>query len=233
MLPQQPPEYEAPAPLLPAASTSRPPESQTRAVLAIVFVFVLVLCGLAYCGLRSVGGGGGGNDTLPVIPTGGATATATGTSSAVTSSAPPSGGKLKIQRAQGFDPQGDGSEKESLTKLAYDAKASTGWTSDTYRSPTWGGLKKGVGLRLDLGSAQTVHSATLQIGGTGAKFQLLAVTGDSLSGSTVLGQGRGADGPVTVTFATPRSTRYVVVWFTTPGQFSDGYRAEIDDVSLR
>ena len=40
-------------------------------------------------------------------------------------------------------------------------------------------------------------------------------------------------GSVTLTVAQPISTRYVVVWFTRPGQFSGGYRAEVDDVVLR
>ena len=39
--------------------------------------------------------------------------------------------------------------------------------------------------------------------------------------------------PVTLTAATPKNTRYVVIWFTRPGQFNDGYRAEVDDVKLR
>ena len=40
-------------------------------------------------------------------------------------------------------------------------------------------------------------------------------------------------GAVTLTVTNPKSSRYVVIWFTTPGQFSGGYRAEVDDVQLR
>jgi eukaryotic-like serine/threonine-protein kinase len=234
----QVPDAESPAPLLPAAPTTRPPEAQTRAVLAVVLIFVLVLCLLAYCGLRSFGSGDG-NKTGGAQPsrTAGASASPSGSGSSSGSSSATSGSTpgalLRIQKASGFDPQGDGSEKESLTKLAYDAKPSTGWTSDTYQSTAWGGLKKGVGLRLDLGSAKTIHSAQLRIGGTGATIQLLAVTGDSLSGSTVLAQRAGVQGAVTLTVTKPVATRYVVIWFTKPGRFNDGYRAEVDDVRLR
>jgi hypothetical protein len=198
-----------------------------------VFVFVLVLCALAYCGLRSPGHDSSKKPAAK--PSVGATPSAAGSSgsSSTSGTSSSSGAVLRIVRAQGFDPQGDGSEKENLTKLAYDSKASTGWVSDTYRSPSWGGLKKGVGLRLDLGSAKTVHSATLRIGGTGAKIQLLAVTGDTLSGSTVLAQRSSAEGTVTLTVAHPKSTRYVVIWFVTPASFSGGYHAEVDDVKLR
>ncbi len=227
----------SPAPLLPATSTARPPDSQTRAVLAVVGAFVLILCLLAYLGLRSFGGGGG-----KARPTGAgakpsSSATATPAPSAGASAGAGSGAAtgavLSITSAKGFDPQGDNSEKDNLAKLAYDSKRSSGWTSDTYKNSSWGGLKKGVGLRLNLGSPKTVHSATLRIGGTGAKLQLLAVDGSGLSGAKLLAKSSDASGTLTLTVAKPASTQYVVIWFTTPGKFGDGYRAEVDDVQLR
>lgn len=212
---------------------SRPPAAQTRAVLLVMVGFVLVLCLLAYFGLRSLGSGsGGGTPTGRTTPTPSASSPASASSSSTT--APTAGTAVRIKAAAGFDPQGDGSEKDNLAKLAYDSKPSSGWTSDTYRSPAWGGLKKGVGLLLDLGRPQTVHSATLTIGGQGADVQVRAVTSaDSLGGSTTLGAKSGAEGTFSLTFAKPAETRYVVIWFTTPGEFSDGYRAEVDNVKLR
>jgi hypothetical protein len=231
-----PPEAESPAPLLPATPTARPPAAQTRAVLAVVGWFVLVLCLLAYCGLRSFGSGSADQKqptTAQPSASSPGQATTTPGSSTASSATGGSGAAIAIVSATGFDPQGDGSEDNSLAKKAYDSKTSSGWTSDTYRTKSWGGLKKGVGLRLDLGSAKTVSSATLTIGGSGAKIQLLAVTGSSLDGSTVLAQKSNASGTFTLTVAHPAQTRYVVVWFTTPGQFSGGYRAEVDDIRLR
>ena len=228
----EPPEAEPPAPLLPSTSISRPPASQTRAVLVVMVGFVLVLCVLAYFGLRSFGS----SDDTPAnqVPSGSSPSkTSAPTASASGTAAQPAGAPLTITKASGFDPQGDVSEKDNMAKLAIDSKTSTGWTSDTYRSPTWGGLKKGVGLRLDLGSDQAVHSTKLVIGGTGAAIQVLAVTGDTLSGSTVLAKKSLAEGTFSLTFAKPATTRYVVIWFTTPGKFSGGYRAEVDDVELR
>jgi hypothetical protein len=212
---------------------SRPPAAQTRAVLLVMVGFVLVLCLLAYFGLRSLGSSSGGGPRSSG-PTPRPSTSSSGTSSASTTSAPATGAAIKIRSGAGFDPQGDGSEKDNLAKLAYDSKPSSGWTSDTYRSPAWGGLKKGVGLLLDLGSARTVHSATLTIGGQDAVVQVRAATSpDSLSGSTVLGRRSGAAGTFSLTFAEPAQTQYVVIWFTTPGKFSDGYRAEVDNVKLR
>jgi hypothetical protein len=234
-----PPAAEPPAPLLPPAPTARPPDSQTRAVLGVVLVFVLVLCLLAYCGLRSLGSGSGHpKATTPVSSPHSTSGSASGTPSSSSSSsssttAVTAGAPLKIVSATGFDPQGDGQENNSLAKKAYDGDSSSGWTSDTYRSKSWGGLKKGVGLRLDLGHAQTVHSATVTVGGSGASIELLAVNDSSLSGSTVLAKQSNVSGQVTLTVTNPTSTRYVVVWFTTPAPSSGGYRAEVDDVTVQ
>ena len=227
------PDSEPPAPLLPAASTARPPAAQTRAVIGVILGFVLIICLLAYCGLRSFGDSGGSPaSSAPSGPAGSPSAT-TSRPSPSASSGSAAGAPIQIVGATGFDPQGDGSEGNALAPKAYDDKRTSGWTSDTYRTPNWGGLKKGVGLRLDLGHSQTVHSAKLRIGGTGASIELLAVHGSSLTGSTVLAKRSDASGSVTLTVAQPKSTRYVVVWFTRPGQFSGGYRAEVDDVVLR
>jgi hypothetical protein len=230
-----PPAAEPPAPLLPPAPTARPPEAQTRAVLGVVLVFVLVLCLLAYCGLRSLGSGSGHpKATAPgSSPHSTTTGTSSGPSSSSSSPASVAGAPLKIVSATGFDPQGDGQEDNSLATKAYDSHSSSGWTSDTYRSKSWGGLKKGVGLRLDLGHEQTVHGATVTVGGSGASIELLAVNGSTLTGSTVLAKASNVSGTVTLTAANPTSSRYVVIWFTTPAPSGGGYRAEVDDVTLR
>lgn len=229
----EPPDAEPPAPLLPSAPMSRPPAAQTRAVLLVMVGFVLILCLLAYFGLRSLGSSGGGTPTGPSTPRASSSSTASATGSG-SSTAPATGALLRISKASGFDPQGDGSEKDNLAKLAYDSKTSTGWTSDTYKSPAWGGLKKGLGLLVDLGGDKTVHSAALTIGGQGAKITVYALTSkDTLTGATVLARKSGAEGTFTLTFAKPATTRYVAIWFSTPGKFNDGYRAEVDDVRLR
>jgi eukaryotic-like serine/threonine-protein kinase len=237
----RPPAAESAAPLLPPTPTARPPAAQTRAVLGVMLGFVLVLCLLAYCGLRSFGShdnsdsGGTSSHASTTKPSTTPSTSPSGSPSSSSGAAttPASGVRLKIQSGKGFDPQGDGTENDGQAQLAFDKKASTGWTSDTYRSAAWGGLKKGVGIRLDLGSPQTVHTATVTIGGTGATVELRAVAGSSLTGSTVLAQKSHASGTFTFTVDSPVSSRYYVIWFTKPGQFSGGYRAEVDDVTLR
>jgi eukaryotic-like serine/threonine-protein kinase len=51
-----------------------------------------------------------------------------------------------------FDPQGDGSEhpQEADAGVAFDGNGGTSWSSESYSSPEWGGLKGGVGLVVEL-----------------------------------------------------------------------------------
>ena len=53
-----------------------------------------------------------------------------------------------------FDPEGDdGQENEDLAGLAVDGDAATAWRSSCYGSQSFGNLKEGVGLVVDLGQA--------------------------------------------------------------------------------
>ena len=69
---------------------------------------------------------------------------------------------LGILRAADFDPPpGDGSEHPEDVSLAIDGNPDSAWATDHYASATFGNLKAGVGLFLDLGSVQTVDRLTL------------------------------------------------------------------------
>ena len=71
--------------------------------------------------------------------------------------APPvaSGDPLPVLGISSFDPQGDGDENSELTPLVLDGDPETQWRSHTYYAPSWGGLKSGTGLVLDLGEGAT------------------------------------------------------------------------------
>jgi len=67
------------------------------------------------------------------------------------SSGPPA--VIPIKDGRDFDPQGDdNSENPDQVKNAYDGSDDTRWQTVTYyRNPKLGGIKRGVGLVLDLG----------------------------------------------------------------------------------
>jgi serine/threonine-protein kinase len=141
---------------------------------------------------------------------------------------------VAIQAVGSYDPTsdgGDGSEHNtgphSVTD-ATDGNPSTYWTTDIYRSQSFGGLKPGVGLVLDAGSAVALKSLTVvsDTPGFTAKIQ----TGASASGpfpddsSTQTVNG-------TTTFAlhgTP--ARYFVVWLTS---LPPGNTAHINEIRAR
>ncbi len=57
---------------------------------------------------------------------------------------------MKVTSLKDVDPEGDNTENpEQLPKLI-DGKESTGWTTELYRSSTFGNLKTGVGLDFTL-----------------------------------------------------------------------------------
>ena len=79
---------------------------------------------------------------------------------------------------------------------ATDGDPSTSWTTDTYKSAEFGGLKKGVGLLLDLGGEHDVSSVQVKLGADGGAVELRDVDGDKLG--KVLATADDASGTVTL-----------------------------------
>jgi hypothetical protein len=209
----------------------RPKQRQTGAVLALMGGFIVVFLLLAYCGLRGLGD----NSFIPIKqagPTPSVTATPSTESSAEpTTSTPTSGsGPIAVVAAGGFDPQGDGSEKESLAGRAIDGDPKTAWTTDTYKSASFGGLKKGVGLQLDLGGEKDVTSVQVDLGADGGSVELRTVDGDQPG--KVLATADGAGGTVTLKPSSPVRTPSLLIWFTSLPQSGDGYRAVVNEVTV-
>ncbi|KQX61872.1 protein kinase family protein [Angustibacter sp. Root456] len=206
--------------------------SQTRTVLVLVAVFVVVFLSLAYCGLRGLGE----NAFVPAPHTrssasSSSTPTPTQSTSTATTSSPPAG-PIQVSTASGFDPQGDGEEKNDLAAKAIDGDPSTQWTSDTYKTAQFGGLKKGVGLLLDLGRRGPVTSVAVRVGAGGGTFELRTASGDQLD-STVLAEATDAAGTVTLTPKQPVTADRLVIWCTQAPQVSGGFRVEIAEVTVR
>ncbi|HET8615015.1 MAG TPA: hypothetical protein VFL94_05780 [Actinomycetales bacterium] len=225
---------EQPAPLLPATPLTRPPGTQTRTVLILVIIFVVIMLALAKCGLSGLGDNAfverpRSTPHASSTPSGTSTPSDTPTTPADTGSA---AAPVAIAGVSSFDPEGDGQEKEPLAAKAVDGNPATAWTSDAYKSATFSGLKKGVGLRLDLGRETEVHEVTITVPAPGTSLELRTVSGDSLSGSKVVASAKDLDGTVPVKLGTPVSTRYLVLWFTTAVKDQDGYRVAVSEVTV-
>jgi eukaryotic-like serine/threonine-protein kinase len=204
---------------------------QTRTVILSIGGFVAVFLLLAYFGLRGLGDKSFiQRDRVAASATGAAKPTDP-TTTADPTPKPAGGEPIRISSGRGFDPEGDGSEKDADAEQAFDGDPSSTWTSDTYNSVAFGGLKKGVGLYLDLGGAKTV--AKVKVAGVpgGTALEVRTADGDRL-GPDVLATGSGTGQDLELTLASSVETDNVVLWFTTPASVDGGFRVEVAEVEV-
>lgn len=122
-----------------------------------------------------------------------------------------------------FDPA-DGTEQRGSVPNAFDGDPSTAWTTDGYRTASFGGLKAGVGLLLDLGRPTVVGSVKVGITVPGADLELRAANERSpfADGYTVVARSADAKQVATLTPSTATPARYWLVWLTRLPEGKDG-----------
>jgi hypothetical protein len=152
------------------------------------------------------------------------------------SAAVQAGETVPIASGDVFDPQGDGDpDNPGRVELAFDGDVSTAWSTYEYRgSPAFGNLKDGVGLLLDLGSAQDLAALTLSTEAPGATVEIR--TGDSADGdldSFDVAAGGTVEEETQFSFEEPVSARYVLVWITGLVASENGFSADIAEVTVQ
>ncbi|GAB1819861.1 protein kinase family protein [Herbidospora sp. RD11066] len=202
----------------------RPPPPRRSPMLSRFLLTVVVLLAMVVVGVgawtlgKSLG-------TEPAVPS------ASPTSAAEENTAvKPT--EVKIAGAVGFDPLGDGEERNELAALAIDGSATTDWHTETYGGPDFGRLKEGVGLLLDLGKEMRLTQAVIDFGESGGTVELRTGTSpeaDSLK--TFLTRPK-VTGKVTFDLNGSSKTRYLLVWFTELPPHNNGFRTMIRDVKL-
>jgi len=228
---------EPPLPLLPASTAQAPSRDQSKVVVTIVATFVVLSLLVAYCGARSLGSGTNPASSTPqrTVTVNAPTVTVAPPTAATSGPTVSAGGQpIAILSATGFDPQGDGQEKNTQAPRVYDGNPATAWTSEGYNSVDFGGLgKKGVGVLLDLGQPTSVHQVSIVLGNGPVDVTVYAATRASLDGATVIGSATAASGQIqlSATSAMP-SAQYVIVWFTTLAPGGGRFRASISEIAL-
>ena len=104
------------------------------------------------------------------------------------------------------------------------------WQTQTYRSATFGNLKKGIGLVLDLGSAKELTSVSFDAE-TGPMTVELHASDDKpagLSGGKIVGAAETADGKTKLDASKGGKHQYWMIWVTKLGPT---YKAVISDIS--
>ena len=143
-------------------------------------------------------------------------------------------GEIVPVNAEDFDPFGpDKEEMPDTVPGAIDAKADTAWTTDEYYEPDLDG-KRGVGLVLDLGTAQPVSAVRLELLGTGSSVQVLVASEmyKKPNNWTLLAQAEAIGTAIDLRAPRPVVGRYVLVWFTQLPPTNGVYQGGIRDITV-
>ena len=192
-----------------------------RLAMALALGVLVLVAGVAAYQLRS---GGGEDETDDPVVTESSSPGATPT-------------PLTGITAVDFDPQGAEPREEypELVPLALDGDPSTWWQTATYRQnfgPT--GLKDGVGLVLDLGTASAVSEVDVAtLGGpTSVSVYVTDTAPTGVAGLTPVGTAAG-NGGLTVALDEAVSGQFVTVWLTSIPPVEDEFRGTIADVVVK
>lgn len=137
---------------------------------------------------------------------------------------------LAVRGVQILDPQGDGTELDGADRVT-DGDPTTAWRTDDYNSAPFGRLKKGMGVRLDLGTPQAVRQVTVTVQDIGGVVELRA--GDQASPSPDAYNVIATQTPTstTITFTISQTTsRYWLLWYTSLPKDEKGYGVGVADV---
>jgi len=157
----------------------------------------------------------------------------TPSTSATTTTPEPSPTPLTGLTAADLDPQGDGEENSEDAAAAVDGDPATSWTTLTYKQQLGpAGLKRGVGLVVDLGETRAVRRVDLTLEGqpTGLSLYLTDSVPDNPEKLTPLAQQQAAPASVSVTLDDAPTGRYLTIWFTSLPAVDGGFKGGIVDL---
>ena len=145
----------------------------------------------------------------------------------------PSPTPLTNLEATDLDPQGDGEENSEEAPAAVDGDPTTSWSTLTYKQQLGpAGLKRGVGLVVDLGQSRAVQRVDLTLVGQPTALWLY-LTDDVPTNPeelTPVGQLPSAGASATVDLDDAPTGRYLTIWFTSLPSVDGGYKGGILDL---
>jgi cytoskeletal protein RodZ len=148
---------------------------------------------------------------------------------------PPPAVRLAVQEASAFGPDGvaDGDNPRGAPHVISPGSPLP-WQTDWYTTASFGMLKDGTGLLLDMGRTVTVTSVQIRLGSIGgADLQVRAGDAASLGAAPVLASAQDAGGALTLRLKAPARARYVIIWFTgLPPSGAGKYQATVYSVAV-
>jgi eukaryotic-like serine/threonine-protein kinase len=139
-----------------------------------------------------------------------------------------SGGPVRLSGVTGYDPQGDGSEHNEAVGRATDGDPVTYWYTEHYGSSSFGGLKNGVGLVLDAGSAKKLKQLTVKSDTPG--FTAMIKSGQSQTGPFTAVSNSQTVGSTTTFSLRGSAARYYMIWIT---ELPSGGFAHMNEVTAK
>lgn len=146
-------------------------------------------------------------------------------------------GPLTVVAATAFGPDGtaDGDNPQIAARVLTDH--AVGWMSQWYATPTFGDLKQGTGLLLDLGRSYPVTAVKVTLGSlAGAIFQVRLGQQAALGELPVAATGAASTARqvLALTPRAPVQARYVLLWFTQlPPDGAGHYQAWVRQVAVQ
>lgn len=203
--------------------------------LAVAVVALVLVGGLALTGLRIAGSAASPWGVEPnAVPS--EVLTATEGVGGADARLDPGGieGLIPIASAVDFDPFGsDKTESPDAIEGAIDMRSDTAWTTETYSSADLDG-KPGVGVVLDIGSAQPISAVRLELNGAGSSV-MVGVASEMLKKPKkwpVLAQAESIGTAIDLRAPRPIVGQYILVWFTQLPPQDGAYQAGLRDIQV-
>ncbi|RBM05565.1 protein kinase family protein [Streptomyces sp. PT12] len=136
-----------------------------------------------------------------------------------------------------FDPEGTGGgQNPEMAPRAIDGDLESAWQTKNYFGPSFGNLKSGVGLILDLGEVREISSLSVQaFGDTTVEFRAAPADAGAMPNDLDAFTTLASDTGTALTLEAEESieTQFVLVWLTELPQGDDGnYRGAIADIGV-
>jgi hypothetical protein len=142
---------------------------------------------------------------------------------------------LPVAAVMAFGPGGyaDGDDPSTASN-AIARNAAQPWSTQWYNTATFGMLKHGTGLLLNMGAKVTVTSIRLDLApDQGGDLQLRVGNGAALADLKVAATADNVGGAVKVTLPHPVAARYLLIWFTQlPPNGSGRYQETVSHVAV-
>ncbi len=132
---------------------------------------------------------------------------------------------VQLSGVSGYDPYGTGGEHDETASLATDGQGATYWRTEQYANSNFGGLKSGVGLVLDSGSARKLSQLVVSSGTPGFKAKIEA--GSSPSGSFATVSDTETVGSRTTFKLHGATAQYYLIWIMNLGPQSSVHVNEV------